>query len=322
MSTIFTNSEIPPHFPLNRIQKYTPKSNTDTFNYFLLLPSLMYYSSPTYSYMLQSSTICNVVPSSLLVSRLSLLVSPFSYLPSPHLPCFPIYKLRCSFPMADLKKKLSATKTIEKKARAPSTPRKDLGATIPSTSPTSLESTPRKKTIESPSAVQQPTGDKFRDKVRTLLCDALYFKDEKVVSTRDEAQLVTNAIEEAMFEKFKGSGQLYKQKYRTISFNLKDPKNGKLRAGVLSRDILPHDLVEMSSTELANEDLRKRRAEVQAKMTRDAIPHTQQEASTDRFKCGKCKQRKCTYYQMQTRSADEPLTTFVSCVNCHNRWRF
>lgn len=32
------------------------------------------------------------------------------------------------------------------------------------------------------------------------------------------------------------------------------------------------------------------------------------QAETDAFKCGRCHQRKCTYYQMQTRSADEPMT--------------
>jgi transcription elongation factor S-II len=31
-------------------------------------------------------------------------------------------------------------------------------------------------------------------------------------------------------------------------------------------------------------------------------------AETDAFKCSRCQQRKCTYYQMQTRSADEPMT--------------
>lgn len=40
------------------------------------------------------------------------------------------------------------------------------------------------------------------------------------------------------------------------------------------------------------------------------------------FKCGKCKTYKTSYYQMQTRSADEPMTTFVTCHNCGNKWRF
>jgi hypothetical protein len=38
--------------------------------------------------------------------------------------------------------------------------------------------------------------------------------------------------------------------------------------------------------------------------------------ATDQFKCRACGQRVCTYYQMQTRSADEPMTTFISCLNC------
>jgi DNA-directed RNA polymerase subunit M/transcription elongation factor TFIIS len=40
------------------------------------------------------------------------------------------------------------------------------------------------------------------------------------------------------------------------------------------------------------------------------------------FKCGKCKKYKTSYYQMQTRSADEPMTTFVTCLNCDNKWKF
>ena len=44
-------------------------------------------------------------------------------------------------------------------------------------------------------------------------------------------------------------------------------------------------------------------------------------ASTDTFNCRKCHSNQCTYYQMQTRSADEPMTTFVTCINCGNRWK-
>jgi len=43
---------------------------------------------------------------------------------------------------------------------------------------------------------------------------------------------------------------------------------------------------------------------------------------TTEYKCGRCKQRNCTYYQLQVRSSDEPMTTFVECLNCHNKWSF
>jgi transcription elongation factor S-II len=39
------------------------------------------------------------------------------------------------------------------------------------------------------------------------------------------------------------------------------------------------------------------------------------------FKCGKCKSVKTTYYQLQTRSADEPMTTYVTCLGCSYRWK-
>jgi DNA-directed RNA polymerase subunit M/transcription elongation factor TFIIS len=43
--------------------------------------------------------------------------------------------------------------------------------------------------------------------------------------------------------------------------------------------------------------------------------------STTLYKCYKCKKNKCTYYEFQTRSADEPSTTFISCLNCGNKWK-
>ena len=39
------------------------------------------------------------------------------------------------------------------------------------------------------------------------------------------------------------------------------------------------------------------------------------------FKCNRCKSMKTVYYQMQTRSADEPMTTYVTCTNCNTRWK-
>ena len=39
------------------------------------------------------------------------------------------------------------------------------------------------------------------------------------------------------------------------------------------------------------------------------------------YKCGKCKKNECTFYQLQTRGADEATTTFVQCVNCGHKWK-
>lgn len=44
-------------------------------------------------------------------------------------------------------------------------------------------------------------------------------------------------------------------------------------------------------------------------------------AMTDMFKCGKCKKRECTFYELQTRSGDESTTIFIRCVNCGHSWR-
>ena len=43
--------------------------------------------------------------------------------------------------------------------------------------------------------------------------------------------------------------------------------------------------------------------------------------ATDQFLCSRCHKRECTYYEMQTRSADEPMTIFINCLNCGKNWR-
>lgn len=48
---------------------------------------------------------------------------------------------------------------------------------------------------------------------------------------------------------------------------------------------------------------------------------TRMEVATSDFTCPKCHQSKCTYYQLQTRAADEPMTTFITCINCGKQWK-
>ena len=61
---------------------------------------------------------------------------------------------------------------------------------------------------------------------------------------------------------------------------------------------------------------------IEQKMKRDESKMTQRlEASTDMFTCKKCKSKRCTYYELQTRSADEPATIFVTCLDCGKNWK-
>ena len=61
---------------------------------------------------------------------------------------------------------------------------------------------------------------------------------------------------------------------------------------------------------------------IQKKTKRDASRYdTKIEASTDMYTCKKCRSKRCTYYEMQTRSADEPATIFVTCLDCGKHFR-
>lgn len=109
---------------------------------------------------------------------------------------------------------------------------------------------------------------------------------------------------------------IYIQKLRALMLNL---KNKDLLEKLLSKSLKAHEFVYMSHQEL-RPDLWS--ALLEKKKIKDENTYTPKiEASTDNFICGKCKSKKCTYYQLQTRSADEPMTTFVTCLDCGNRFK-
>ncbi len=117
--------------------------------------------------------------------------------------------------------------------------------------------------------------------------------------------------------------QIYVDRFKTIYFNL-NPKistcNKELFNNIKSKKIKAKDLTYMNHQEMNRKKWDKL---IQEKIKRDKnLTNDNLCAATDEFKCYKCKKRKCTYYQLQTRSADEPMTTFVTCLNCGNRWKF
>lgn len=111
--------------------------------------------------------------------------------------------------------------------------------------------------------------------------------------------------------------QIYVNRFKSILHNLEE--NPKLVDEMNSGKLKPEVLAFMTYQEMVPE---KWDILIDRKIKRDKSKYeTRLAAATDTFTCRKCKSKECNYYQMQTRSADEPMTTFVSCINCGSRWK-
>ena len=110
--------------------------------------------------------------------------------------------------------------------------------------------------------------------------------------------------------------QLYVDKLKFVFQNLKNPI---IMKKLLDREIKAQLFAFMTHQQLFPEKWEPLIEEKKIRLENKYCPKL--EASTDNFTCGKCKSKKCTYYQLQTRSADEPMTTFVTCLNCSSRWK-
>lgn len=108
--------------------------------------------------------------------------------------------------------------------------------------------------------------------------------------------------------------QIYQDKFDEIFCQLEN--SSKLVKDVESGSIDPKTIAQLKPQELNPEKYekitKKRELEEYNKSNK---------ASTDIFKCSKCKKRKCTVSEKQTRAGDEPATTFVECQECGNTWR-
>ena len=111
--------------------------------------------------------------------------------------------------------------------------------------------------------------------------------------------------------------QLYLDRLRSIYINLQ--KSPSFLTQVQDGTIKAPIVAFMTHQEMCPE---KWEVLIQAKIIRDKTNFDPNiEASTDTFTCRKCRGKKCNYYMQQCRSADEPMTTFVSCIDCGNRWK-
>ncbi|XP_072250666.1 transcription elongation factor A protein 3 isoform X5 [Leuresthes tenuis] len=206
----------------------------------------------------------------------------------------------------------ASTDGIERKGKteAPRTP----------TTPTSPMS-PSFSSAGGPLPPHLATGVSIRDKCIEMLAAALR-TDNDYKDFGANCDSMAAEIEDHIYQEIKATDMKYKNRVRSRISNLKDPKNPGLRKNVLAGNIEMSRIATMSAEEMASDELKQLRNV----LTQEAIREHQMAktggTTTDLLQCGKCRKKNCTYNQVQTRSADEPMTTFVLCNECGNRWKF
>lgn len=161
-------------------------------------------------------------------------------------------------------------------------------------------------------AISNP--DKFRENVRNRLSPIL---EDESLSTNLEKGIYNYSIKEANSKKIIKKwdnpyfSQLYVDRLRSVYVNL---KNKELLDQVKNKEISPQTLAFMTHQEMNPGHWR---IMIEQKMKRDANKFTKTvTASTDMFTCKRCKSKNCSYYEAQLRSADEPATIFITCLDC------
>ncbi|MAP67240.1 MAG: hypothetical protein CMF80_06035 [Candidatus Marinimicrobia bacterium] len=116
--------------------------------------------------------------------------------------------------------------------------------------------------------------------------------------------------------------QLYIDRLRSIYLNL--TKLDGLREQLKNNSLKVDEFAFMTHQEMDPDNWKEL---IEIKKKRDESKYTNTIKISSDFTCSRCKKNgdpadQCTYYQLQTRSADEPMTTFVTCLNCGKRWKF
>jgi DNA-directed RNA polymerase subunit M/transcription elongation factor TFIIS len=114
--------------------------------------------------------------------------------------------------------------------------------------------------------------------------------------------------------------EMYTQRAIALDlFNLRT--NEVLRQRVVSGELPLKTFISMTPYEMDPDRWSDVFERVAYKALRKQLTVDAESAPDGAFTCSKCRSKKTTFYEMQTRSADEPMTLFIQCLSCGSRWK-
>jgi len=178
---------------------------------------------------------------------------------------------------------------------------------------------PAKRNHKTDKVKYELTGEDARDMSIRLMYDGLAHMSTELPET---ILPIARNIEAAAYSNAGSVNDAYKTKMRSLFQNLKAKSNPALRKRVLSGDIPPKKFVVMTHDEMKSDERRLEDEKLEAENLNQAMVAQVEKSISKEFQCSKCREKMVSYSQAQTRSADEPMTTFCECMNCGNRWKF
>ncbi|KAI5865891.1 transcription elongation factor [Durotheca rogersii] len=176
-----------------------------------------------------------------------------------------------------------------------------------------------KRTFKADKVDVDRTGSQVRNNCIGLIYNGLAYRSHE---SADNVVMRAVEVEQAAFKAYKGETKEYKDKIRSLFQNLKVKTNAELGRKVMAGKITADSFVTMSSAELMSQQQRQANAQLELENMKKAQVPMAEKSISDSLECSGCKKKMVSYTQAQTRSADEPMTTFCECMNCGKRWKF
>ncbi|XP_055021635.1 transcription elongation factor A N-terminal and central domain-containing protein [Boleophthalmus pectinirostris] len=151
-------------------------------------------------------------------------------------------------------------------------------------------------------------------------------------SDHDKALKLTEDIENHIYELHKSNIPKYKNCVRSKISNLKNPKSGHLREGLLNGSLSPQVFAVMSTEEMASPDLKQLRQEYSSQSVNERqLPQSIEGTPTQKIRCKRCDSMDCRVTQVsrgalflpawvKQSGPDDDSMTFVICSACGQQW--